>query len=190
MFRPRLLCTFGPTLSIARYLDRLLQPIYDQMASTTTFHKGADAVHALELYKQKGLLKPTTHFATLHIDHLHTMFPHKETIQALEHFLHDHGFNGHIQGLTINTIVQLVRLILRNQYFIYDNRLFQQMKGGGPGAPLTALLADIYMLYWQQNLVSILNEKNELFGRYDFFIVLLPIISYTHLFIDVRISLS
>jgi len=159
-------CDLGSTINISRHLQRLLQPIYDQAAKFITFFNGADAIDAIEIYAQKGYLQSNTLFATLHIHDLCTIFPHEQTIQALEKFLHIYlPEEGEIQGITIETIIQLVRLVLENQLFLYNNSLYQQVKGCGSGSPLTLLLADIYMFYWQQELVNSLLAANQLFGR-------------------------
>jgi hypothetical protein len=159
-------CDLGPTINISRHLQRLLQPIYDEAAKKITFFKGADAIYALEFYAQKGYLRSDTLFVTIRINDLCTTFSHNYMIQTLEEFLHIYLPERQIQGITIETILELVGLVLRNQIFFYHDNIYQQIKGCASGSPLTVLLTDIYMFYWQQNLVNKLMEKNELFGRY------------------------
>ena len=152
-------------MGIARFVSRLLQPVYDEVARSTTFFQASDAVHALELYAKKHLLKPTTLFATFHVNDLCTMLPYEETIEVLERFLNDNLSNGHLQGLTVHTIVELVRLVMKNQVFLFRKRIYRQIKGGIANSPLTILLANIYMFYRQAALVKLLVDKNEVFGR-------------------------
>ena len=83
----------------------------------------------------------------------------------LERFLNENTSNDLIQGLSIPTIIELVRLVLKNQVFLFRKRVYKQIKGGIANSPLTALLANIYMFYWQADLVKSLVEKNEVFGR-------------------------
>ena len=164
-FRPFMVGCLGPLMGIARFVSRLLQPIYDEVARSTTFFQASDAVHAVELYADKHLLKPTTLFATFHVNDLCTLLPHEETIEVLERFLKENTSKGHIQGLSIHTIIELVRLVLKNQVFLFRKRVYKQIKGAIANSPLTHLLANIYMFYWQADLVRVLNEKNEVFGR-------------------------
>ena len=63
------------------------------------------------------------------------------------------------------TIIQLVQLILQHQYFLYENKLYQQLAGGPLSLPLTKTLVNIYLWYCQLDLVSMLSNKKELFGR-------------------------
>ena len=161
-----MVCSLGPTIGIARYLSRLLQPIYDQVTFPTTFFKEADAVHAIDMYAKKGLLRSKTLFATLHIHDLCTKLSHEEILQAFERFLNDYYTSEQaIQCVTIDTIMKLVRLILQNQIFIFDNQVYRQIKGGATTSPLTILLMNIYMFYRQEDLVKILTKRNEIFGR-------------------------
>src|ERR1700722_8693505 len=95
-----------PIMNIARLISRLLQPIYDQAAKSMTFFKGAHAVHVVESYAQTGHLRHNTLFATLHIDDLCTIFPHDQTIQALERFLNIYLPDRQIQGITIEIMIQ------------------------------------------------------------------------------------
>ena len=119
----------------------------------------------MELYTEKRLLKPTTLFATFHVNDLCTILPHDTTIEVLERFLRENVSDGHIQGLTNHTIIQLVRFVMANQIFLFRKRVYRQTKGGTVNSHLTSLLANIYMFYWQADLVKLLVDKNEVFGR-------------------------
>ena len=75
--------------------------------------------------------------------------------------------NNGLHGLTNETIVRLVRLVLKNQYFVYQNQLFRQTMGGGSGSRVTLPLACIYMGHCLPGLITALSiNKHELFARY------------------------
>ncbi|CAF2796130.1 unnamed protein product [Rotaria sp. Silwood2] len=86
-------------------------------------------------------------------------------IEVLQCFLYEHLINQQIQGITIPTIIALVRVILENQYILCDKKVYQQIQGSGFKSPLTTILANIYMYYWQKDLVTILDNKNEIFVK-------------------------
>ncbi|CAF4389373.1 unnamed protein product [Rotaria magnacalcarata] len=72
-----------------------------------------------------------------------------------------------IDGLTIDIILQLVHLVLQNQFCVYNNGLYQQIHGGASGLPLTMLLTYVNLFYGQHSeLMKTIEEKNEFFGRY------------------------
>ncbi|CAF2131128.1 unnamed protein product [Rotaria magnacalcarata] len=164
--QPIMISCESPFINISRLLNRLLEPIYSRMAINTTFFKGADAIKALETYKNEGNLRSLTLFATVHVNNILTIFPHEQAIQVLERFLYDNVPKNQIQGISISTIIQLVRLLLENQWFIYQNKLYRQIHGGGCGSPFMLLLVNIILLDWQKEFVAYLKEKKEIFGRY------------------------
>jgi len=128
----------------------------------------------MEKFSEKGCFNATTQFVTIEIKDFDIIFSHEQIIQTLEYFLLDCMSNRTKQTssyLSDKTIIRLVRLILKKQYFMYDNKLYQQTKGGNPDSLLIRLLVDIYLLYWQQNLVQFLKRKKELFGRYESFFI-------------------
>ena len=57
------------------------------------------------------------------------------------------------------------RLFLKNQYILYEKQLYQYVQGGACNSSLMILLANIYMFYWQQDLLKLLTNSNEIFGR-------------------------
>ncbi|CAF1274906.1 unnamed protein product [Rotaria sordida] len=167
-FRAHMTCCLGPTMALSRFLFYLLQSIYEEVTKSMTFIEGIDAVDAVELYTKKGSLKSKTLFATFSIDNLSTIFAHQYTLQSLERFLNEYVSDRHIQGVTIETILELVTVFLANQYFVFENKVYRQMKGNSccsSGPCLNTLLVNINMFYRQQNFVNILMEKKEIFGR-------------------------
>ena len=107
-----------------------------------------------------------TLFATVHVQHILSMFNHEQAVQTLEHFLTDHVSSGNLQGVSISTIVQLVRLLLDQQWIVYNNKIYRQIHGGGCGSPLMSLLVNIILFQWEKEFVSSLKEQQEIYGRY------------------------
>ncbi|CAF1365092.1 unnamed protein product [Rotaria sp. Silwood1] len=146
-FESVLVCCLGLTIDISRYISRLLQNIYDQATHSTTFFKASNVIYALENYAKEVHLQSNTLFAAVHVNDLCTLIPHEQLTESLQHFLYDYVPDGQVQGLTVDTIIELVRFVLQNQYFIFDNKICRQIKGCGSGQPLNHLLANIYMFY-------------------------------------------
>ena len=160
-----MICCESPVINICRLVNRLPEPIYTRVALKKTFFKGADAVQALRACMRKGHLRSTTLFARLHVHHILTIFPHEQAIQVVERFLHHHVPTKEIQGMSLATIIQLIRVVLANQWFIFNYKLYQQVRGGGSGLPLMSLLVNIILFDWQTEFVKYLQDKNEVFGR-------------------------
>ena len=115
-------------MRIADHLSELLWAMLDRVTHCQKLSQGTDLVQALVLYAQRGLLRSTTVFVTFTMDDVFTVFPHRETLEAVEHFLNsyapsDEDFQQ--QGMTSETILRLVRLVLENQFFVYNNKLYR-----------------------------------------------------------------
>jgi hypothetical protein len=160
-----MICCESPIINICRLVNRLLEPIYTRVALKRMFFKGADAIQALRACMEKGHLRSTTLFARLHVHHILTIFPHEQAIQVVERFLHDHVPTKDIQGMSIATTIQLIGIVLANQWFVYNDKLYRQVYGGGSGLPLLSLLVNIILFDWQQEFAQYLQDKNEVFGR-------------------------
>ena len=83
----------------------------------------------------------------------------------MERFLQYNVLEKETQRMSIPTIFRLVRFVLDNQWFIYNNNVYQQIHGGGSDTPLMFLLVNIILLDWQKEFVTHLKHKNEIFGR-------------------------
>ncbi|CAF4590073.1 unnamed protein product, partial [Rotaria magnacalcarata] len=73
--------------------------------------------------------------------------------------------NRRIHGMTIDTITRLARLVLDTNCFVYDNKYYQQIRGGAMGSPFTMTLANVYMWEWEQTLLEYQRSHNEMYGR-------------------------
>jgi hypothetical protein len=115
----------SPFINISRLLNRLLEPIYDRIAFDSTFFKRSDAIQALETYTEEGHLRSTTLFTTLHIHNILSIFRHQRAIQILKRFLQNNILEKQIQGISIRTILRLVRSVLNNQWFVCSDNFYQ-----------------------------------------------------------------
>jgi hypothetical protein len=163
--QPMIHCRHGLTFKISKFLTRLLQPIYDRATHSTTLKTGIDVIDAVEGYSKKGLLQSNTLFVTLHIHDICTILPHASTMAALQRFLEEHVIDGRVQGITIPNFIALVRLYLEHQFILYDHKIYQQILGSGVNSPVTTLLANIYLFYWQQELIAMVDKQQGVFGR-------------------------
>lgn len=163
-----MICKHGPTIGIALYLGDLLNRLFTQVTRCRLFSNGLEVVETLEYYAHKVGLQSITRFVTFNIDEICSYFSHDFAIKTLEYFLVKYGNVCNLNGLSPSTVIELVRLVLKNQYFVYRNQLHQQILGSALGCPLTIPLACIYFCYTQVKWLTVLIEqdKHELFGRF------------------------
>lgn len=155
----------GPTTALSKFLNDLIAPIFLKVARQTTFINGIDVVRKLEKYVADGRLKTTTKFITADVTDLYTMIPRQGALESLGRFCVKHSMGGKIGTLTVDHIMRMARLILDTNYFAYNDRYYRQVRGGAMGSAFTQVLANIYMLEWEQELIQYQSAKNEIYGR-------------------------
>ncbi|CAF4682106.1 unnamed protein product, partial [Rotaria sp. Silwood2] len=94
------------------------------------------------------------------------MIPRNGAITALTRFCEKNAINGKIGTLKISTIIQLACVVLDTNSFAYKKKYYRQIKGGAMGSPFTMVLANIYMLEWEQKLIQHQKIHNGIYGRY------------------------
>jgi len=163
--RPIVASIHAAATGLSRFLDLTLRPLFDRVARSTTFINGIDFVRQLEQYRDSGRLLPTTLLLTFDVTDLYTMIPKSGALEALGRFLSQHAIQGKINHMTIDTIMKMARLVLDTNCFAFEDKYYQQVRGGAMGSPFTMTLANIYMLEWEQPLVEHQRIHNGLYGR-------------------------
>ncbi|CAF4744289.1 unnamed protein product, partial [Rotaria sp. Silwood2] len=118
------------TTNISNLLDEIIRPIFDSKCSTTCIIDGASLIKELIKYTKRGLLKPTTLFCTIDIRNLYTMLPQEEALNILMEFLHEHGYKK-VKGIPLDTIRKLASIVLKENVFVYDNKIHLSYLAGG-----------------------------------------------------------
>jgi hypothetical protein len=130
----------------------------------TTIIDGTDLLKKLQKYIDQGHLTSSTLFITFDITDLYTMLPQERSLEILAEFLHEYGCEQ-VNGLTIDTIVQLARLVIEGNVFVYNNKFYQQIIGGAMGSAFTLTLANIFMWYWEKQTILPKLATHEIYGR-------------------------
>ncbi|CAM4957216.1 unnamed protein product [Rotaria socialis] len=161
-----------PTIKISRFLDELLRPLFDRMASSTTVTSGIEVIKQLYEWSKRNARQDTL-ICTMDVIDLYTMIPQTEGILAIKKML-DYLNLKQINGLKIETIIRLCRFVVRNNYFSYDSKYYHQIRGGAMGSPLTLTIANAYMFFFERDIVKQINNSNGLYIRYidDIFITI------------------
>ncbi|CAF2788571.1 unnamed protein product [Rotaria sp. Silwood2] len=153
------------TTNISNFLDEIIRPIFNSKCSTTTIIDGVSLIKELITYAKRNLLKPTTLFCTIDIRNLYTMLPQEESLNILVEFLHVHGYKK-VKGIPLDTIRKLASIVLKENVFVYDKKIYKQVLGGAMGSSFTLTLANIFMWKWQKEFVRRQDMTGEFYGRY------------------------
>ena len=90
------------------------------------------------MYKRQ----PHYRLASFDVTNLYTNVPVDETMTILRNSLINTNRLGRIE---IDELMQLLKTILKQNYFSYDNEYFMQEDGLAMGSPLSGILADLYL---------------------------------------------
>ncbi len=161
-----------PTLKISKFLDDLLRPLFDKMASSTTIVSGFELIKHLQKWSITNMCQETI-LCTIDIVDLYTMIPQIEGVLALKKML-DYLQLKQIGGIKTETIIRLARFVIQNNYFSYNGQYYQQIRGGAMGSPLTLTIANCYMFFFEQAIIRQIHNSNGLYFRYidDIFIII------------------
>ncbi|CAF1207319.1 unnamed protein product [Didymodactylos carnosus] len=125
----------------------------------------APATSVSKKYVADGRLKLTTRFITADVTDLYTMIPRQGALDALARFCLEHSKQGKIGTLAIDYIMKMARLILDTNNFVYNNKYYRQIRGGAVASALTQVLANIFMLEWEHDLIQYQIARHEIYGR-------------------------
>ncbi|CAF1329253.1 unnamed protein product [Rotaria sp. Silwood1] len=164
--RPIVASINAPARQISSFLDQLLTPIYNYVTKDITFINSIDLIRKLKDYTEKDYLTSITLFVTFDVADLYTIIPRDGDIAALGRFCQKYSANGKIGNLKIDTIIKLASVVLDTNTFAYKNKYYRQIKGGAMSSPFTMILANTYILEWEQKLIQHQNRHHEIYGRY------------------------
>ena len=87
----------------------------------------------------------------LNVKSLLTNVPIQGALDCLEKSLREF----HYSSAEIEEILSLVHLCVRQTAFVFNGVFYSQIEGLGMGSPLSLLLCDIYMQYFEEKLFSV-----------------------------------
>jgi len=152
------------TRNISKFLDDILRPIFNENCKSTTIIDCPQLITDLLFYVKGNRFKATTLFCTFDIHNLYTMLPQDEALNILMDFLMEHGYRK-VKGMTLDTIRKLASIVLKENVFVYDKKIYKQTTGGAMGSSFTLTLANIFMWKWQKKFIEEQSTTGEYFGR-------------------------
>ncbi|CAF1350020.1 unnamed protein product, partial [Didymodactylos carnosus] len=154
----------SPPMAISKFLDKCLRPLFDQMAEHSSIKGGIYLLNKLQKWA-RWRLATTTHFLTVDVSDLYTMIPQDGAVDALRK-LFSHLKLTNVSGLSIETILELTRFVLENNYFVLDGLYYRQIRGGAMGSPLTLTIANVYMFFYERPIAKMIKRQGGLYYRY------------------------
>ena len=137
------------TYDLAKELTRILSPL---RGKTSSYVK--DSGNFIQIITQKTI-QMSDIMVSFDVKSLFTKVPMEESLQVIKKLLiKDETLENRTVMIPI-TIVNLVKLCMSSTYFEFGDKIYEQTDGAPMGSPLSPVIADIYMEYfediWQLN---------------------------------------
>lgn len=163
----------SPLEGIAQYVDYYLNPL---LQKTNTYIK--DSNYLLDQLHKINNVNQQTFLITADVSALYTSIPHADIITAVNHILQSRNKPHHPPT---DTLLELVHLILHNNYFEFNQVIYHQIKGVAMGSKASPTLACIFMVHLEQPFLTKQILKPTYYGRYIDDIIIIVNNTYKHI---------
>ena len=147
-FRPIVSNIGTASYPLARFLAHTLSPL--TASNSHTVKNSFDFVNKLKSFSPVDCT-----MLSLDVKSLFTNVPVVGAISCLECRLHEF----HYSDIEIREILSLTKLCVENTAFVFNGSFYTQTDGLAMGNPLSPILCDIYMHYFEEVLLSKFNFK-------------------------------
>ena len=86
-------------------------------------------------------------------------------LSTLKDYFDDHLATRYIENISVDRLIELISVFLKNNYFYYDNNIYRCTRGCPETFKFNATLAHMYTIQWQKILLRKLTIDTEFYGR-------------------------
>ena len=145
--RPNVSVCNSSTDNISKYIDYVLKPL---MQSLPSYIK--DTTDFIQKLKSTKLAHANSYLVTLDVSSLYTNIPHEDGLDACRFFLASNTCTSH--QLPVDSILSLIRLVLENNHFQFNNDNYLQKMGTAMGSPMAPAYASLFMGKLEQDFIQ------------------------------------
>ena len=162
--RPVVAAFGGPLAPVSMLMERMLNQLLQFVpAHIRNTH---EATRTLER-TFPGLRTPTgTVIVTMDVVALYPSIPINDGIAAVLQKLEEHQDEIDMVGLSLQEVERILQLILNNNYFTFDGKVYRQKHGIAMGNHLAPPLAIIFMDSIERQMIRTAEKKPDCYDRY------------------------
>lgn len=108
-------------------------------------------------------IRPGDQMISFDVVSLFTKVPIKETLKIIKKRLQDYDNLNELTKLSINDLMELIKICLKSTYFKYNSKFYHQTEGTAMGSPISPIVAEIFMQELEKKLVK--NNRNIIYWR-------------------------
>jgi hypothetical protein len=158
--RPIVSCIDSPCHRLARYLTEVLNPL---VGKTSSFVK--DSKHLVGILEEVETDEADT-MTSFDVESLFTNVPTDETLEILKDKLDKDDTLSSRTPIPKENVLELTRLCITTTYFQYKDAFYQQKSGMAMGSPLSPLMANLFMEWFEEQAQDTASLKPKLWLRY------------------------
>ena len=118
-----------------------------------------DTPDFIQKLKSTKLAQANSYLVTLDVQPLYTNIPHEDGLGACRFFLASDTCTSH--QLPIDSILSLIRLVLENNHFRFNNDNYLQETGAAMGSPMAPAYASLFMGKLEQDFIQSKKISND-----------------------------
>ena len=130
---------------ISKYVDFFIKPLLPSLPAYIQ-----DTTDVLCQIRDHSFIGPDALLATMDVEALYTNIAHDQGLAALKHFLDKRPSP---QSPPTDFLVKLTDWTLNNNIFLFQDKLFKQVKGCAMGACFSPSYAGLFMGKWEEDVV-------------------------------------
>ena len=150
----------SPSYSLSKYIASMISPL---AGKTDSFIK--DSAHFVDLVKDIKLSEDEV-MISFDVKSLFTNVPITEAVEVIHDMLKSDETLEERTVLSPDRIAELLDLCLRSTYFSYNDTFYEQKEGAAMGSPVSAVVANLYMEYFEQIAIESSCVKPGIWSRY------------------------
>lgn len=140
----------APAYKLASFLQRYLK----ENIKLENNRSISNSIKFIETITQLNFDKDSK-MASYDVKSMYTQIPIADTINLVKENL----INNQISIIETDEVCSLLKVVLGQNYFSFNNKMYLQTEGLGMGAPLSGILADIYMNSLENKIINeVLNQ--------------------------------
>ena len=158
--RPIVSCIGSPSYQLSKHIASLISPLAGKTDSYVR-----NSRHFVEVMRNVRVEEDEV-LVSFDVSSLFTNVPVGEAVQVIRDRLRNDGTLGDRTTLSPDRVAELLEVCLRSTYFSHEGTFYEQREGAAMGSPVSAVVANLYMEFFEELALDTAPVKPRLWKRY------------------------